>query len=84
LPALDLALSFTHTSLDYKHCVRRIALSENNLFLPKGHNLPAVSDGGKEDCGFELAFVFHIHKNGRSGAGDSRTFELCRKTMVNC
>ena len=61
LPALDLAAEFYLTLLDYKHCVRRIALSEDNLFLPEEHNLPAITDGGKEDCGVEITSCLRTH-----------------------
>ena len=68
LASFGFGAQFYHTFLDYKHCVRRFALSEDNLFLPKGHNLSAIADSGKEEFGVEIGFGFSIHINGHCSA----------------
>src|ERR1700737_3538204 len=47
------------TSLNIKHCVRRIPLCEDCLFLLKRDNFPALADRGKKRIGVEIALVLN-------------------------
>src|SRR5258707_4609784 len=79
LACFGFGAEFYHTFLDYKHCICRFTLSEDNLFLPKGHNLSAITDGGKEDFTVEITSCFRSHINGQCSA---LHFILARRRML--